>query len=779
MNSPVTPEKIAHYQILGLLGRGGMGVVYKARDTRLGRTVALKVLPEEKKDEQARRRFLLEAQSASALNHPNIVIIHDISQADGADFLVMEFVEGETLAELLRRDKLETRQAVDLALQVADALEAAHSANIIHRDLKPSNIMVTTKGRAKVMDFGLAKRVDAEARPEPALTTVDLVVSDPLTKPGVVIGTTGYMSPEQAEGLPLDRRSDIFSFGAVTYELLTRRRAFKGDSTIGTLMSLLRDEPLRPSLIVDELPAEVDDFIAQCLRKRPDDRYQEMSEVKQVLSEIRSIWFTAPTEQASRFSGVRPAVSRETASIAVLPFANLTGNKNDDYFSDGLAEDIINALSRSPGLKVAARSSAFQFRGSSVDLTRVGHQLKVSTVLEGGIRRAGNRLRVTVQLISVVEGHTLWSERYDREMTDIFAIQDEIAQAIVAQLKIEFSRDSGPQHLVKRFTNNLDAYHAYLEGRYHWNRSTPPELKLAKECFERAIELDENYALAHVGLATYYYTSSVLGLIPPRQSFSQGRESARRALALDNSLAEAHAALGVVSCVVDYDWRTGEQHFERAISLNPDSPFVRYLYAMWCLRPQRRLQEALFEMKKVLELDPLGALYRWLQAYLYYFLGDFDRSLELSRRTIEVEPHFYLAHWLVGVCQARKGLFVEAAEAHQKTVEIFGPAPIGLAVLASAYSLAGRTAEADQAFQNMERMTAVCYVPSVARAWVYEAKQDVDRMFEWMERAIEDRDPLALTLPIDPMFKPFHQDARYRALLERLRVPAQGQTSYS
>jgi TolB-like protein/Tfp pilus assembly protein PilF/tRNA A-37 threonylcarbamoyl transferase component Bud32 len=772
----MTGQIVGHYEILEKLGEGGMGVVYKARDRRLDRFVALKFLPATKTiTDNIRRRFIQEAKAASALNHPSIIVIHDIDSADGVDYMVMEFVRGRTLASLIGARALTAAAVVDCTAQAADALEAAHAAGIIHRDLKPGNLMITDRGLVKILDFGLAKLVepisgsggDATTRTELALTGE---AEEPMTRPGVLLGTTAYMSPEQAEGRPLDRRTDIFSLGVVLYEMVTGRRAFQRDSVVSTITAILRDDPPPAPPVIAPLPAGLDAIVARCLRKDPSERFQSMAELKVALDIIRT--GRPAAGEAPTVAVAAPAIAQAPASIAVLPFTDLAGDKENEYFCDGLAEEIIIALSRLPGLRVAARTSAFQFRGAAQDLAKIGEQLRVATVLEGGVRRAGNRLRVTARLISIADGGQLWAERFDRQMTDIFELQDEIAQAIADQLSGTLSSGSR-QPLVKRHTTSLPAYHAYLEGRYHWYKSTPEGIARSRECFEHAIEIDPNYALAYAGLADYYYSCGVLGLAAPRDAWQPAKAAAERAVALDPMLGEAHAAVAGVYCLFERNWAAAGRAFAKALELSPKSSFVRYLYAMWYLRPLNRMDEAFAEASRILETDPLAALYRWMQAYLFYFRSEFDTAIELSRKTIELEPYDYLSYWLIGVCHMQKGAFADAAEAFERTIQIFGRTPLSIAVLAASYACTNRAAEARAMVAQLEGGAASFYVPAIGLAWAHLALGDFDSAFHWFDRAVDERDPLALTITNDPALAGLHPDGRYGRLLAKLNlVPA-------
>jgi serine/threonine-protein kinase len=727
----MTGQTISHYQILEKLGAGGMGVVYKARDTHLERFVALKVLPPERvADAERKRRFVQEAKAASALNHPNIITIHDIASEAGQDFILMEYVAGRTLSQLISGKGLPPKEAIKYALQIADALAAAHAKGIIHRDLKPGNVMVTGPegsghpGLVKVLDFGLAKLTEPSGPGESTATAV--------------VGTVAYMSPEQAEGIKVDARSDIFSFGAVLYEMLAGRRAFSG---------LLREEPA-PLL---DVPPELDHIVARCLRKNPNDRFQHAADLKQAL------------EESARALD-RPA---SLPSIAVLPFANLSADKENEYFSDGLAEDIIDALTKLPGLHVTARTSAFAFRGKEVDISEIGAKLKVGHILEGSVRKAGNRIRVTAQLINVSNGYHLWSERYDREMTDVFAIQDEISQAIVDNLRVRLVSD---RPLVKRYTDNLEAYNLYLKGRYCLYKGVPAELAKGKEFFERAIALDPDYSLAHLGIAEFHCWGAYWGYLLPHQAMPKAKSAVLEALSRDDTLAEAHALLGVLRGHYDFDWKGAERQFLRARELDPASPTVRARYAFYFLRPVNRLEEAAAELQRALELDPLSLFFQYNLGYVLHLQRQFDRAIEVLENAIAFDPNFYLAYWILGVTYGAKGMYDQSIAAHQKGAALSARSPLTLAAMGANHGLAGRKPEARKLLEELQERAKTAYVPAFCFAWVYIGLGEEDTAFDYLERTVEERTPLIVHLVNEPAYDRVRGNPRFQALLRKMNL---------
>jgi serine/threonine protein kinase/tetratricopeptide (TPR) repeat protein len=768
---------ISHYEVLSKLGEGGMGVVYQARDRQLGRMVAIKVLIPTTGDSPDRRaRFLQEARAASSLNHPNIITIHDIVTIDQGDCIVMEMVKGHTLGDMISAGKIPTVDCLKLSMQIADALAAAHNIGIVHRDLKPANVMVTPEGLAKVLDFGLAKLSDNEGALgfEESDTTMSIHInSRPRTAEGAIIGTVAYMSPEQAEGRKIDHRSDIFSFGSLLYEMLSGERAFHGNSGLETLAAVLRDTPRK----IAEAPHEIQEIFFRCMRKDVDQRYQGMADVKTALEHI---YFAQRSGIMMLSSGVwkRPAPAKVTPSIAVLPFLNLSSDKENEYFSDGLAEEIINALTRVANLRVTARTSAFAFRGSQQDIRQIGETLNVASVLEGSVRKAGNRVRISVQLISVADGNNLWSERFDREMTDVFEIQDEISQSIVGKLKVRLASQtgSGVDHAqplappVKRYTENLEAYNCYLKGRYELYKMTREGLDKSKQLFEDAIRLDPNYALAHDGLAYCWYSEGFLGFVAPKEAMPKAKASVRRAIELDESVAEAHATLGVILALYDWDWLGAERELMRSIELNGSSPVSRDVYAFYYLRPVGRIDEAISEVQNSLSLDPLSILFRVHLGFLYYLQHQYDQSIGQFRKVLEMNPQYYLAHAMMGPVYTQTCHFPEALECYRKAREADADSKFVDSLEAMTLAVAGDHTRARKMLDDISRKALTEYISPVSIAYICTALGDTDGAFENLDKAIFDRDPNILGLKSNPIFEGLRQDERYHALLRKMQL---------
>ena len=735
---------LGHYRIVEKIGEGGMGVVYRAHDERLDRDVAIKVLPEDVAQSRDRlERFGREAKAVAKLDHPNILAIHDFGTEGGFTYSVTELLEGESLRELISKQGVTTGKAVEYARVIANGLAAAHDKGIIHRDLKPENVFLTRDGRIKILDFGLARfgpPVDEDAETATQTPTGTL--------PGTVLGTVGYMSPEQAGGEGVDARSDIFSLGCVLYEMLAGRRPFEGDTAAGTLASLLRDDP--PT--ITGIDSGVGQLVKRCLHKDIAERFQSAAALKSAIEACHT-----------------PHDDRERPSIAVLPFTNMSGTKEDDYLCEGLAEEIINVLTRIPGLRVIARTSSFAVGRMELDVREAGTRLDVGTILEGSVRRAGERVRVTAQLIDTGDGGHMWSERFDRELTDVFALEDEIAEAIAARLRVDLKRTEGEQ---RRPEVDVEAHNAFLEGRYHFARGTPEALAKAMACFEHAVEKDPSFALAFDSLAELYWYLGFFGGVPPRDAFSQSTWHALHALELDDALAETHALLGMLRKELDYNWPEVERELRRARELNRESPLVRLRYAISGLLPHGRIDEAAAEVEAMLESDPLSVFARWWVASVAYFGRRLERMLEEGRHMIALDPAHFLGHWVVGMaCTERNDELDEAATALEKAHELSGGIPFTLGFLAYVYGRAGRPDDARGLLEQAEAMATESYVPPSTLALGHVGLDDWDSAFDWWNQAIEVRDPLIMPIKTFPFFDPVRDDPRYLAMLRRMNLP--------
>jgi eukaryotic-like serine/threonine-protein kinase len=708
-------SRVGPYEILALLGAGGMGEVWKARDTRLDRIVAIKCLTRHSE------RFEQEARAIAALNHPHICQIYDV----GPDYLVLEYVEGAPL-----RGPLPVADALRLAIQIASALEEAHARGILHRDLKPANVIVTARGTAKLLDFGLAKLVSADAD---ATRTLD----------GNIVGTAAYMSPEQAHGHPIDARSDVFSFGAVLYEMLSGCRAFGGTSVVDVLSAVIRTEP--QSI---RTPSALDPIVRRCLAKPAGERFQTMADVKAAL------------EHASRDMATKPAPQR--ASIAVLPFANMSGDKENEYFSDGLAEEIINALAQIPDLKVIARTSAFAFKDKQEDVRRIAETLGVLNILEGSVRRAGNRVRVTAQLIAAADGSHLWSNRYDREMTDVFAIQDEIAQAIAGALQVKLA----PVRTGQRHTPTLPAYEALLRGRHQFFRFTKESWARGIECFKQAIELDAEYAQPHAELGLAYLMAATNGAWPLRDVASLVRSEAQHALDLSPSEQGPNFLLGSIAAAVDYDWGEASTRFRAALANTPVAPDIRWAYASFYLQPLGRFSEAVAEMQREVDHDPLNVMYRAVVASHMTHAGMYDQAIENAMKAIEIDPGHWVAHFTLGEAYASAGRFGAAVNATERAHEIAPWHAMATGLLAGALARVGEKVRADELARHIGGANL-----AVGRALYHLMCPDVDAAADWYEKMIEQRDPFAVIFADGPLFRPLRESPRWRKLAQMMKLP--------
>ena len=726
----LTPgARLGPYEILALLGIGGMGEVWKARDTRLNRIVAVKRLTG-----RHSQRFEQEARTIAALNHPHICQIYDV----GADYIVLEYIEGQTLADRLRsggRPGLPPQEALAFARHIAEGLEEAHRSGILHRDLKPANVMITTKGVAKLLDFGLARlaSVDADAT---------------RTLEGTVLGTPAYMSPEQAEGKSLDVRSDIFSFGAVLYEMLSGQRAFGGATKVQGPNAVLRDTPPR----LQTRPV-LDRIVRQCLAKQPGSRFQTITEVRLALEQA-----VREPGSAARSDEPQPSVP----SIAVLPFVNISADKENEYFSDGLAEEIINVLANMPGLKVAGRTSSFFFRGKDVEFEEIGQRLNVDHILEGSVRKAGSRIRVTAQLIKVADGFHLWSERYDREMTNIFALQDEVTYAIATALQVKLSPETAPP---RRRTPDLRAYDAYLKALDQWSRPTPESLVRVKEYLDRAIALDPEFAPAHTALGLYYSMMAGLGNRPTREVIPLARAAVHEALRIDSSLSEPHALLGVwAGGYADYNWHAAEQHWRLALAREPVSCHVLFWYGNHYLLPLGRFQDALDAMAKGLEGDPINLLYRHHFADGLRNAGRFEEAEVELRRILELDANFPMAVSTLGVLCAQQGKLDEALALSEKAYALT-PLPLAAGQLSALLVRTGETSRVDTLLEGLRPGTA--WGAPTGMAIFHALCGEFDQAAEWVERAIEDRYPRLVAI-FEPLLR---SSRRWPSLARMMNLP--------
>jgi len=754
---------IGSYQIIAPLGAGGMGEVYRARDTRLGRDVAIKVLPAAVESSPERlARFEREAKTVAGLSHPNIVVLHSIEEAGGTRFLTMELVEGRDLANLVTPGGLPLAQVLDVAIALADALAAAHEKGVVHRDLKPANVMVTREGRVKVLDFGLAKLAGPDANPDLAQAAT---VMSPLSTDGQVVGTVPYMSPEQLRGEVVDPRTDLFALGILIYELASGKRPFVGETRVDIGHAILREPPTLLSSVRTGLPPALDRIVGRCLQKNPRERFQTAVDVANELRALRNELQRGP-------SAPEPRDADKVASIAVLPFVNRSASADDEYFSDGLADELLNVLSKIKGLRVIARSSAFTFKGRQATAGEIGRALDVATLLEGSVRKAGSRVRISVQLVNVADSSHLWSETYDRTLDDIFAVQDDIAQSVVKELRALLlgqaadSRGSGEARAEVAAAavgrgRNPEAHRLFLQGRYLYSRITNADMKAGIEMLKRAVALDPDHAMAWATLGEAYPWAAGIGVMPPAEGMRLGREAAQRALAIEPNLAEGHTALGLVQHWYEYDWTGAEASFSRALELAPGSADALQAAGMleYCLG---RHDRALDLMHRSIEADPLSMIGPSYVARILYSAGrlaeaEAELRANLARSTSPTREHSLLALVLVDQGRAEEALIEANGESSEWSK---------LWALAIVYWALGKKAESDEALGALERKYGDNCAYQVAQARA--ARGEVGLAFEWLERAYDTRDAGSALAKVTSQLRVLHGDPRWVPFMRRM-----------
>jgi len=731
-------KTISHYRILEKLGEGGMGIVYKAQDTKLDRIVALKFLPKHLLcDQEAKTRFEHEAKTASSLNHPNITTIHEIDEFEGECFISMEYVEGKSVKELIKGKPLSIKEILNISIQIAEGLNTAHKKGIVHRDIKSDNIMLTAEGLVKIMDFGLAK----------------LRGVSKLTRTGSTVGTLAYMSPEQVQGIELDQRSDMFSFGVVLYEMITGQLPFKGEHEAAVIYSILNEAPEPLERYKADLPQGLQGVVNKALEKNREMRYQQIDELQVDFKKLSK--------------GIESPIKKQLPSIAVLPFTNLSADKEQDYFCDGMAEEVINALSQVEDLRVVARTSAFSFRGREIDVREIGQKLNVQTLLEGSVRKAGNRIRITAQLINVEDGYHLWSERFDRDLADVFAIQDEISLAIMDKLKVKLLGNE-KEKMLKRYTQNLEAYDLYLKGRYHWNRRMPEALRKAMMHFEQVIQKDPNYALAYAGLADCYSMLAQVYVLPPKEAFPKAKALASKALEIDETLAEAHTSLAFALGCFYWDWAGAEREFKRAIELNLNYATAHQWFAMVLVK-LGRTSEALQEIHKALELDPFSLIINTSAGFVYLYAGREDKAVEQAEKVLDMDPTFFGAYFILIDVNERKRKYDEAVDMGLKGFSLAGfVSQQELTSLREIYASSGRIGYLRRWLEITQSKAEQGQVLNYHIASLYVRLDETEKAIDYLEKAYEEHDYDLDDLLVNDVFNKLRSDPRFTALLKKM-----------
>jgi serine/threonine protein kinase/Tfp pilus assembly protein PilF len=814
----------SHYRIVSKIGAGGMGEVYLAEDTHLERQVALKVLRADIADDEERvRRFIQEAKAASALNHPNILTVYEIGRFENLRFIATELIKGETLSRRLRGESMSLTSTLDVAIQIASALQAAHNAGIVHRDIKPDNVMIRPDGFVKLLDFGIAKLTEKTREPidEEAATAISAG-----TSPGMIVGTAGYMSPEQARGKQVDARTDIFSFGVVLYEMLTKRHPFEGENAMDVIGSILHKEPAPIRQLLPEIPQDLERLINKTLRKDREERYQtakdlliDLRDAKQELEVQSRLDRTSPpnreepntqimtattadvvhttssaeylvSEITKRKRGIaiglivlflaliglgywafgnRAAPTKQIESIAVMPFVNESANADVEYLSDGMTETLISSLSQLPNLNVKARSSVFRYKGKEIDLQKIAQELNVQAILTGRVAQRGDQLTLSLELVDTRTENAIWSEQYNRKQTDLVSLQSEIAHDVSSKLRVKLS-GSDERKLAKSYTANTEAYQLYLKGRFYWNKRTADGLKQAVEYYKLAIEKDPGYALAYSGLAETYVLFSPYSVALPKESFPQARAAAVRALEIDDSLAEAHAALGLYLTTFERNRSEAEKELRRAIELNPNYATAHHWLGLEILAPSKRFDEALAELKRAEELDPLSSVIVTEVGACLLYARRYDEAIAQFKHSLTLDPKFYYAHVYLGWAFNAKGMYREAIDEYRKALEL-NDDPTAQAFLALSLAKSGGRSEAIKLGEQLKLESPHRYVPSYCFAILHLALGERDEAFEWLEKDIAERSSWPVVYAVVPELDELRDDPRFKDMLKRLNLP--------
>ena len=812
-----TDRTIGPYQVIRSLGAGGMGQVYLARDERLKRFVAVKVIPEHHAEDADRlRRFRREALAVSALNHPNILTVYEVGSFEGGDFIATEFVDGQTLGAIIENGKKSLQAKLDTVIQIASALAAAHTAGIIHRDIKPANIMVRDDGLVKVLDFGIAKHSDLlEGAAQESL----------LTTPGTVVGTAAYMSPEQARGLSTDARTDIWSLGVITYELISGRRPFDGDTMLDVMSAVIERQPQKLTELDSTLPPDVDTLVLKALNKNKDERYQtadqlltDLKVLKKSIESSEEQMLTAPQQPAPLGSGLangfltdglperrtaidltsdeksqrlktyqraglvvlliliiigiggyfyfRKPTGKTIESIAVMPFINESGNSEIEYLADGMTDSLINSLSQVPNLSVKARTSVFRYKGKDVDPQRVGSELSVQAVLNGRVVIHDDDLTLYLSLVDSSNGNQIWGDRYERKMSQLVTLQSEIARDVSQKLRVRLS-GAEEKKLTKDYTANVEAYQLYLRGRFNILKLTPDGINEGIACFQNAIAIDPNYALAHVGLSDAYRSIVMSTEKQPELFLPRSKAAAQKALEIDDSLADAHTAMGITLFWYDWNWTASENQFKRALELDPKSANAHLFYSH-LLSNTGRHTEALAEMRRALEPDPFVPFSNALQGQFLVNAGQSDEALAVLQKTFLLAPGFWIPHAFAASAYIEKGMFEKAVAEARRATELSPAQTTSLAYEGYALAKLGRLDESRAIISKLIVLSKTSFVSGLPIAMIYNGLGDKNKAIEYLEQAMQQHDPKLTFLKVDPKWKNLRDDPRFQDLMRRV-----------